>query len=357
MNLVHTGDLHLDSDAGPRWEALEAILSLAKGDEADLLMVSGDLFDSDVDAEALRVPLRSLFDGANFETLIIPGNHDADAFRAGLHFGERVQILNDSDWSSNFVDREDVRIIGIPFQDISADKFHRRLRSLREAVDPDRTNILLYHGELLDVSFDREAFGEESGRYMPSRLAYFAELGVDYVLAGHFHSTFQVREFGEGSFFVYPGSPVSITRRETGRRHAALIEPGEVPKPILLDTHHFEQIKVTLDAFADEDPLERIRSALEGIHPQATVLLTVDGTIHGSEQELVEAIHEATSALQVEVRSLGFRDLSRIVEHPVYTLIDSRLKELERLGEQPLDPEKADATRQMVILAMTEAGV
>jgi exonuclease SbcD len=303
------------------------------------------------------VPLRSLFEGAKFDTLIVPGNHDAEAFQAGLYFGERVQVLSNPDWSKNVVEYDEARVIGIPFEVMGADEFYRSLRGLRSVLDPDRTNILLYHGELLDASFDREAFGPERGRYMPSRLAYFAELGVDYVLGGHFHSNFDVREFREGGFFVYSGSPVSITRRETGRRHAALIEPGKAPEKIPLNTHHFEQVNVMLDAFADEDPLEKINSALEGVHPKATVLLTVDGTIRGAEQELVEAINEATNALQVEVRSFGFRDLSRIVGHPVFTLFESRLKELEKLGEDPLDPEQAEALWQLAIRAMTEAGV
>jgi len=258
VKLLHASDVHLAEESDDRWKALVEIVELASERSVGRLIISGDLFDNEEAAEALRVPLRTLFEGAAFDTLIIPGNHDAETFRAGFYFGEGVQVLSDPNWSKNVVEYDDVRIIGIPFEAMDAEEFYRRLRGLSSVLDHDRSNMLLYHGELLDASFDREAFGPERGRYMPSRLAYFAELGVDYVLAGHFHSSFDVRRFGEGGYFVYPGSPVSITRREVGRRHVALIEPGNAPQQIPLDTHHFERVQVMLDAFADQDPIKKI---------------------------------------------------------------------------------------------------
>lgn len=348
----------MKSGESGRWHAIRAAIESARASQADTLLISGDLFDNEVDAESVRVRLRSLFDEADFETLIIPGNHDKAAFRAGLHFGEGVRVLNDRDWAKNIVDRDEVRIIGLPFEEIGVDEFHRRLRSLVDVIDADRTNILLYHGELLDASFDREAFGAEKGRYMPSRLAYFAELGVDYVLAGHFHSNFQVREFGEGGFFVYPGSPVSITKREIGQRSVALIEPGEAPQQILLDTHHYEQVKVTLDAFTEEDPLDVVRERLQDIHPNAAVLLTVDGTISGiQEGELRETIQELISDMRVEERNWRFRDLGHILQHPVYGLFENRLEQLKASADEPLSDEEADKLRHLFVRAMSEAGV
>jgi exonuclease SbcD len=357
MIILHTADLHLIEENDERWKAFKIYLDEATNHEAEIVVISGDIFDTEADAEALRAPMRSLFEGVEYNTLIIPGNHDAEAFRVGLYFGEEIQVFNDPDWAKNVCDRDEVRFIGLPFEPMEADQFHRRLRVLREVIDPDKSNILLYHGELLDASFDREAFGVERGRYMPSRLAYFAELGVDYVLAGHFHTNFDVRGFGEGGFFIYPGSPVSITQREVGVRHAALIELGQAPRQIPLNTHHFERVEVMLDAFADEDPIEVIEARLADIHPAATVLLTVDGTIRGSEQELAQVIRALTAEMPVEERNLDFRDLSHIVQHPVYGLFEARLEELRQADEEPLGEEDAQALRQILIRAMVEAGV
>jgi len=173
------------------------------------------------------VSLCDLYLNSHFDTLVIPGNHDAGSYASGLSFGDRVHILAKGERSKNVFDTEDCRFIGVPFDAIDAQVFHQRSRGLRELIDQDRENILLYHGELLDPSFDRDAFGSEAGRYMPSRVTFFDELGVDNVLAGHFHTSFDVRRVGEKGYFVYPGSPVSITRRAIGRRKVALIELGK----------------------------------------------------------------------------------------------------------------------------------
>ena len=355
MKLLHTADVHLTDQNGPRWRALEALALHAHEESVDFLVISGDLFDSDADAEALRVPLRSIFEGAGFETLIIPGNHDRDAYGAGLHFGEGVRLLTNSDWSKNIIDREDVRFIGIPFAQMDAQEFRRQLRRLRDLMEPDRATVLLYHGELLDASFDRGSFGPEAGRYMPSRLAFFDELGVDYVLAGHFHANFDVRRFGENGLFIYPGSPASVTRREVGKRHAALIETGRDPIRIPLDTHHFEAVDITLNAFSGDDPLAVIKERLQAVDPGAYILLSVRGTIRGSEKELFEAIQAEMAKLNGETKDIAFKDLSRVVEHPLFAMFEERLSALLHDPEADIAEQEAERLRELVIQAMIEA--
>ncbi len=356
-NILHTGDLHLVEQGDHRWEALTTVVQTGHQEAAELLVISGDLFDSRADADALRTPLRSIFEEAEFETLIIPGNHDAEAYTAGLYFGKGVHVLSNQDWSKNVFDTDEARFIGIPFAEMEAQEFRRRLRGLSELIDPGRANVLLYHGELLDASFDRGSFGTETGRYMPSRLVFFEELGVDFVLAGHFHTKFDVRQFAEGRFFVYPGSPASITRREVGKRQAALIEPGEEPVSLPLDTHHFERIEIALNAFSEDDPLEVVKERLEALDPSATVLLSVGGTIQGSEEKLAMAIRAELNELNVEEREFTFRDLSRVVSHPVFDLFAERLGALQADAEDPISNEEAERLREMVVQGMSEAGI
>jgi len=159
MKILHTSDVHLVAEGDQRWDALVEVVSHAGQESADALVISGDLFDSDADAEALRIPLRTIFEKVSFDTLIIPGNHDANSYAAGLYFGERVHILANTEWSKNVFETEDSRFIGVPFEAIDSQAFQQRLRDLRDLIDPDRVNILLYHGELLDASFDRGEFG------------------------------------------------------------------------------------------------------------------------------------------------------------------------------------------------------
>jgi len=357
MKILHTSDVHLVEEGDQRWDALVEVVAHAKHETVDIFVISGDLFDSNADAEALRVPLRSIFEDAEFETLIVPGNHDAQAYAAGLYFGEGVHVLSNTDWSKNVFDADEVRFIGIPFQEIDSQEFHRCLRGIIDLIDPNLTNILLYHGELLDASFDRGSFGPEAGRYMPSRLAFFEELGVDYVLAGHFHTTFDVRTIGDSRFFVYPGSPVSITRREVGKRHAALIEIGKAPMPIPLDTRHFERVEIILNAFSEDEPLEVVKKRLDAIDPLATAILSVGGTIRGSEEELAEAIKAELIGLSVEAQEFTFRGLSRVVGHPVFAQFEERLSGLARDEDNGIGAQEAEKLRELVIQAMSETGI
>ncbi|UCC96085.1 MAG: metallophosphoesterase, partial [Candidatus Omnitrophota bacterium] len=177
-------------------------------------VISGDLFDKDIDAETLRPKIREIFSGTGFKIILLPGNHDSEAYKSGMYFGEDAFILTNLNVPFEY---STVRIWGLPFEPIEGGKILSKLRSLASNLAMDKENILLYHGELLDTFFSRRDFGDEGDeRYMPVKLSYFGDLDIDYVLAGHFHSKFDVRKLENGGYFVYPGSPISITKGEIG---------------------------------------------------------------------------------------------------------------------------------------------
>jgi len=209
MKVVHTADIHLKIPQDERWYALEEIVKVAEEEKAELLVISGDLFDKDVDAERLRPALRKVFSKTNFLTVVIPGNHDRGSYTEGLYFGENFYIIRDLRQPLEY---KDVRIWGFPFEPIGAEEVFYKLYELKGHIKKDKKNLLLIHCELLNMVSSKEGYGDEVDRgYMPVKLSYFKQLDFDYVLAGHFHSRFDVLEFKEKGFFVYPGSPVSIT--------------------------------------------------------------------------------------------------------------------------------------------------
>lgn len=355
MKILHTADVHLLKEGDHRWFALQELIATANNHKVDYLTISGDLFESNADADHLKPKIRDLFQDVGFQTLVIPGNHDAKAYPSGFYFGGDIKFLSNEDWTANIVERQEAIIIGLPFTELDAREFHRRLRNLLQEVGSDLPIILLYHGELLDASYDRGAFGhEEKKRYMPSRLAYFEEAGINYVLAGHFHTSFDVRQFGGYGFFVYPGSPVSITRRETGKRKAALIEVGREPAEIELSTHHYRQLRIPLNAFDQEGPLQAIKQQLDMIDPGATALLEITGTITGSETELVRSVEKLTQDMSVDKLDFHFKDVSQIVSHPVFELFEKHLDQFDNT-EDDFDEQDREELRQMVIQAMSEA--
>ena len=92
---------------------------------------------------------------------------------------------------------------------------------------------------------------------MPFWLSYFNELNVDYVLAGHFHTSFDIRALENGGFFVYPGSPISITKKEVGQRKINLFELGERPQELKIDSPFYEEIVIELDPFEKKNPIKQ----------------------------------------------------------------------------------------------------
>jgi exonuclease SbcD len=351
MKILHTGDIHLTGYQDDRWEVLLKLVEIGKQNEVELFTICGDLFDRGVDAESLRPQIRDVFSNTGFKVLIIPGNHDANSFKEGMYFGDDVLILG-----SEPVEYGDTMVVGLPFDPIHGEQLLRRIRDLERILAPDRKNILLCHGELLDAFFLRTCFGAEGeGRYMPFRLSYFDGLNVHYVLAGHFHSRFDVWQLKNGGYFVYPGSPISITKSETGQRKVNIFEVGEPPKQYLVDTPHYEEVTIELDPFKGESPLEIIKQRLEALHPQAKAILTIRGYVDSkkiqmSESEVVARSREIAEGKCTEP-CYEFRDISSILESSLFKNFTNRVME----GDY--SKEKVRQLQEVAIQAMMKAGL
>ena len=350
MKILHTADIHLREYGDKRWEALQKLIEIGKKEKIGILVICGDLFDKGINAENLRPKIRELFSNNGFKIVIIPGNHDKDSYKSGLYFGDDTVILGNSPLEFN-----NVRIIGMPFEEaMQREDILSKLCSLKNTLTSDNKNILLFHGELLDAFFSRKDFGEEGEeRYMPVRLSYFRDLNVDYVLAGHFHSNLEVRLLENGGYFVYSGSPVSITKREVGQRKVNIFEIGKPPKEYPLNTFHFEEVIIELDPFEDKQPLEVIKKRLEELGPEAAVILTVKGytnskTIQLTETELVDKIKALTKGKCVEVLC-EFRDIQIVLE-------DDLFKEfIAKLEKSNFEEQKKEQMRNIAIKALMEA--
>ena len=66
MKILYTSDVHLSSGKKERLKALENVLEKARSKKADILLISGDLFDSGQEAEAIRPRLRKIFSSPGF---------------------------------------------------------------------------------------------------------------------------------------------------------------------------------------------------------------------------------------------------------------------------------------------------
>jgi len=352
MRILHTADIHLREYEDNRWKTLQKLIEIGKKERIEVFVISGDLFDKGIDAETLRPKIREIFSNSGFKIILIPGNHDSESYKSGMYFGEDTIIL--THLNEPFECKE-VRIWGLPFEPIEEERILEKLHSLRNNLSPDKKNILLYHGELLNASFSGKDFGEEGKRgYMPIKLSYFKDLNIDYVLAGHFHSKFDLWKLENGGYFVYPGSPISITKREIGQRKVNIFEVGKPPEEYPLDTPHFEEVNIKFDPFIKKNPVEIVKEYIGRFHPQAHIIFTIEGYINSekikiSESELVKQIKKIIKEKLIEECHLEFRDIHTIVEDDLFKRF------MEKLGQRDYNEEKKKQLRAVAIKAMMEA--
>ncbi len=350
MKILHTADIHLRDVGDARWNALERVLAVAAEHRVALVAISGDLFDRVDDVDSLKIPLRELFQKSNLNVAIIPGNHDGDAIAPGDFYGDNVTLLTEP---GRYVDIDDARVFGLPFDSRGGEKTLNSIFTLKKSIREDGSNVLLFHGELVDMMFARDDYGEEEDAgYMPVKLSYFAGMGIDYVLAGHFHSNFTTSKY-DGGYFVYPGSPVSLSRKETGVRKVNVFETGSPPEEVLLDTPYYESVDVVLDPFSGDEPLDVIRREIAAADSGARLLVSVGGFVDlgamgMSETDFATAV-KSLATPQTEPISNRWSDVSRVFENELFE------RSIAKVVAADMDEDQKPRVRRLIIEAMMEA--
>lgn len=348
MKILHTSDIHIKEYEDERWNTLVKLLNTGKQEKIDVFVICGDLFNKDFNAEELRPKVQNLFSNNGFDIILLPGNHDSISYQKGYFFGDDVILLNNFD---EYKEYDDMCIWGLPFEPMERKDVLTKLRLLGKMLNPQKINILLYHGELLDAVFSRKDFGDEGiERYMPVMLSDFEKLNLHYILAGHFHSKFDIRQIGPNRYFIYPGSPISIKKSEIGRRKINIFEVGESPKEYILDTPHFENVIAEFDPFRDETPLEYVETCLNEIHSNAKIILTVKGFINSEkigmdEVELLDKINKVVAERCID-KNYEFKDVSVIIEDDLFK---NFIKKLEKTD---YEENKKQQMRDLTIKAM-----
>lgn len=360
--LIHTADVHLREYQDHRWQALEEVLNTAKQQQASLLTISGDLFDQDSVSQQLREKVRALFSKYEFQIVILPGNHDVNSYSSGEYYGENVHLINNaSPQKQKTLTFEKISFAGIPFAQITKEQLIKKIEEIDQGFDENQTNILMVHGELTDLFFDSYDFGNEGDkRYLPFSLNMFANTKIDYVLAGHFHTKFHLKKISNtrlknGGFFVYPGSPVSITSRELGPRSVAFIQTNQSPKQLAIDTHHYQPIEISLQPNDDLDIIKTIEDKLQKLSKNCTGILTVGGFFNKekiglSETELFQKVSSLSDSFNAIFSDELFtaKEVSSLFSSSLYQAISTRIN-LEKL-----DPEKKRVLLEELTNALTK---
>lgn len=255
INLLHAADFHLDSAfsslepekaASRRREqraALEQLAALCE--DCNLVLLSGDLFDSARVYRDTLDALKRFFAAVRGEIFIAPGNHDFLAQGSPYlteDWGEHVHIFR-----SNTVERVRLDACDVYGAAFTAQEMPPLLDGFRVS-DPDRVNLMVLHGDL-----------QANSVYNYISAEAVAASGLDYLALGHIHKG-EVRKFGK-TVCAWPGCLMGRGFDECGEKgvyKVTLDRNGCRTEFVPLRTRKYEILTVE----AGEDALASVNAAL-----------------------------------------------------------------------------------------------
>jgi len=218
IKFLHFADLHLDSSfaslgmghdkASTRRNELKEtfgrIINIAKEEAADLILISGDLYENGYVRKSTISYINDRFCSIpEIKIVLVPGNHDPyilNSFYRNYSWSKNVHILSEEKPCIIFEDISTC-LYGIGFK-----SFYQEQAPLHHVKSPEGScfNLLLAHGTV-DMNI------KQSG-YNPMSSETLSSLGMDYIAMGHFHNRSERPEAG-----IYnPGSPEPLGFDEPG---------------------------------------------------------------------------------------------------------------------------------------------
>ncbi len=296
MRFLHTSDWH----AGRIWKrvdrldelraALETVVRYVKEHEVDVVLMSGDVFDSRSPsgrAERLVAEIFREIDRAGAKTVVIAGNHDSasrmEAWKVlvelanvtivptprGADDGGVVEVTS-RDGSetaviacipfaspamfmraSQFVADETKSYVGY------ASAFENMVKALRTSFRPDAVNILMAHTHLEGAVLAQSERTVHVGEQWAASVHALPH-DVHYVALGHIHKP---QSLDAPCPAFYAGSPMQLDFGEVGEKKTFNVfdaRPGGAgPKPKLIPyegTKELKEMQGTLQEIIDAAP-------------------------------------------------------------------------------------------------------
>jgi DNA repair exonuclease SbcCD nuclease subunit len=203
------------------------VLSIAKDQSVDALIVAGDLFEDNQVANSLVEEVLSLFHEFDSTPIfLLPGNHDpfngpsSIWMRNSFRLPKHVHLFKEP---STFDLPEAVLIASPLTQKVSSTDPSLILKELSETIDDHRIKIGITHGALAIP-------GKHQPNDFPIALDAASRADLDYLAVGHWH---QWLVNIDGGRIVMPGTPEPDRFQSERSGFVALVEiaePGERPK-------------------------------------------------------------------------------------------------------------------------------
>ncbi len=278
IRILHAADLHLDSPfeglpselaalrRGEQRALLGKLTGLARENDVQLVLLSGDLFDSDCTYAQTGQSLLQALEDFQVPAFIAPGNHDFYSRRsryAQLPLPGNVHLFTEPELGCVELPDLHCRVWGAGFQDKSCPPL---LRGFSPPKQAGVTDLLCLHGEV----------GSPNSDYNPISESELAASGMDYAALGHVHAFSGARRAGNCTY-AWPGCPEGRGFDETGEKGVILADvgPGDAKIQFVpLGGRKYEILTVDADV---PDLAEAIRARLPGQTHQDTYRIVLTG--------------------------------------------------------------------------------
>lgn len=305
--IIHAADFHLDSGFGglppekfrerrrESWEVVDRLADLALLEQADLVLLSGDLFDGErVCPEALE-RLKAALARMECPVFIAPGERDPYTPRSPYAlqpWPDNVCIFREERLSSVALPELGCVVHGAAFTG------PERASSVLEgrSVPVDKlTHVFCLHGDTEDPA----------SRYGPITKEQIAGSGASYLALGHFHQCSGLQREGD-TFWAYPGCPEGRGFDELGDRgvlSGAVGPSGAVLRFVPLCKRRYWVLEADVTESPPQEALEAVMPDTAG-QDVCRVLFTgeTDGT--GVDLPVLESVfRERFYALEMKDRT------------------------------------------------------
>jgi len=364
LRLLHTADVHLGArhaDLGEQaaaqrerqFAAFKAAVDLAIAERVDIVLIAGDLFDSNTQprrsVERVAAELKRLV-AAKIRTVVIPGTHDvydrASLYRvhdlaamAGSTVDDDLVTVLTPDRPSVHLKACDVVVHGPVFATKRAP--YSPLRDLKVTPGEVATwNVGMVHGSLaIPDRTDRD-------EVVVTR-AEIEATGLDYLALGHWHSAQQGK--AGSTTYAYSGAPEPVAVTQDGAGKVLLIALDEVAgvRSVTIEERtvgrtRFEKLDVDASTLADQPELVKLLAA------RADPDLVLDIRLTGVRPDELDVSTDEVedqlkgSFLKVRVRDASVPALTKgnlpspdTIPGAFIRDVEGRIAELEAEGSEP----------------------
>lgn len=304
IKLLHAADLHLGSPITGRSDAQAAYLrrsldsvpgllaDLCKKEQCDLVILSGDIFDSDPSPAAVQ-NLQQALEEMAVPVFISPGNHDP--FTPGCVWDREI-------WPQNVTIFRQKAPVRVPLAGLDCDIYGAAFQSMDcpglldnfRASDGCKYRIGVFHGDPTHAA----------SPYNPVTVSQVRESGLSYLALGHIHKGGSFRS-GD-TLCAWPGCPMGRGFDEPGEKGVILVSLDEKisARFVPLDTPRF----FDLEARVEDDPREALEKVLPATGSPHFYRVTLTGSCAPLDTRALDDSFPQFPNLELRDRTHAHRD-------------------------------------------------